>query len=119
MEVLKLIFCSTALIGIHFLRPYLALSLDTTTTYETLLTAFPIIFNNLVDNVSEKLLKTDEKVVNFTDDKRFRSTVQVFKPTLPKECLRECASSCTSEYKKELIQLFKIILPHLAAGFSE
>ena len=99
MEVLKLIFCST--------------------TYETLLTAFPIIFNNLVDNVSEKLLQTDEKVVNFADDKWFRSTVQVFKSTLPKECLRECASSCTSEYKKELIQLFKIILPHLAAGFSE
>ena len=87
MEVLKPIFCSTALIGIHFKRPYLALSLDTTKTYETLLTAFPIVYDNLADNVSEKLLQTDEKIVNFIDDKWFKST-------LPKECLRECVSSC-------------------------
>ena len=33
MELLKPIFCSTVLIGIHFTTPYLAL-LDTTTTYE-------------------------------------------------------------------------------------
>ena len=112
MEVLKPTFCSTALIGIHFTRPYLALLLDTTTTYERLLTVFPIVYKNLADNVSGKLLQTDEKVVNFIDDKRFKST-------LTKECLGECVSSCTSEYKKEVLQLLKIILPHMAAGFSE
>ena len=80
MKVLKPIFCSTALIGIHFTRPYVALLFDTTTTYKTLLTAFPIVYDNLADNVSEKLLQTDEKVVNFIDDKRFKST-------LPKEYL--------------------------------
>ena len=96
-EVLKPTFCSIALIGIHFTRPYLALLLDTTTTYERLLTVFPIVYKNLADNVSEKLLQTDEKVVNFIDDKRFKST-------LPKECL---------------LQLLKIVLLHLAAGFGE
>ena len=93
MEVLKPIFCSTTLIGIQLTRPYLALLLDTTTTYETLLTAFPTVYDNLADNVSEKLLQTDEKIVNFIDDKWFKST-------LPKECLHECVSSCASEYKK-------------------
>ena len=112
MKVLKPIFCSKALIGIHFTRPYLALLLDTTTTYETLLTAFPIVYDNLADNVSEKLIQTDEKVVNFTDDKRFKST-------LPKKCLHECVSRCASEYKKEILQLLKIIPPHLAACFTE
>ena len=66
----------------------------------------------MADIVPEKLLQTDEKVVNFIDDKRFKST-------LPKECLRECLSSCASEYKKEVLQLLKIVLPHLSAGFSE
>ena len=111
-EVLKPTFCSIALIGIHFTRPYLALLLDTTTTYERLLTVFPIVYKNLADNASETLLQTDEKVVNFIDDKRFKSA-------LPKECLRECLSSCASEYKKEVLQLLKIVLLHLAAGFSE
>ena len=106
MDVLKPIFCSTALIGIQFTKPYLALLLDTTTTYETLLTAFPTVYDNLADNVSEKLLQT------VIDDKRFKST-------FPKECLRECVSSCASEYKKEVFQLLEIILPHLATGFSE
>ena len=75
MEVPKPIFCSTALIGIHFTRLYLALLLDTTTIHETLLIAFPIVYNNLADNVPEKLLQTDEKVVNFIDDKRLKSTL--------------------------------------------
>ena len=104
MKVLKPIFCSKALIGIHFTRPYLALLLDTTTTYETLLTAFPIVYNNLADNVSEKLIQAD--------DKRF-------KLILPKKCLHECVSRCASEYKKEILQLLKIIPPHLAARFTE
>ena len=75
MEVPKPIFCSTALIGIHFTRLYLAILLDTTTIYETLLIALPIVYNNLADNFPEKLLQTDEKVVNFIDDKRFKSTL--------------------------------------------
>ena len=65
----------------------------------------------MVGNVFEKLLETDEKVVNVIDDKWLKST-------LPKECLRECVSSCASEYKKEVLQLLKVILPHLATGFS-
>ena len=94
--MLKPIFISTALIGIHLTRPYLALLLDTTTAYKTLLTVFPIFYDNLAENVSEKLFQTDEKVVNFIDDKCVKST-------LPKECLRECVSSCAFEYKKEVL----------------
>ena len=66
----------------------------------------------MADNVSEKLLQTNEKVVNFIHDKRFKST-------LPRECLSKCVISCASEYKKEVLQLLDIILPHLATGFSE
>ena len=54
MEVLKPIFCSIALIGIHFRRPYLALLLDGAITYETLLTAFPIVYNNLAETICLK-----------------------------------------------------------------
>lgn len=91
--MLKLIFCSVVLIRIHFKRPCITLLLDTTTNFETLITAFPIVYNNMANTVSEKLLHTDERVENFVDDKRFNST-------LTKECLHESVSSCASEYKK-------------------
>lgn len=84
LEMLKPIFCSAALIGIHFTRPYLAHLLDTPITYETLLNVFP---NNYTNPVSENLLRTDERVVNDIDDKRCKSI-------LSQECFHESASSC-------------------------
>lgn len=87
LEMLKPIFCSAVLIGIHFTRPYLAHLLDTPIIYETLLNAFPILYNNYTNPVSENLLRTDERVVNDIDDKRCKSI-------LSQECFHESASSC-------------------------
>ena len=112
MELLKPIFCSAALIGIHFTTPYLSLLLDTTTKYDTLISAFPTIYNDLSKPISDELLQTEKRVVNFVDDKRFKSS-------LPKECLRECVKNSALQYKKEVINLMEIILPRLAEGFSE
>ena len=112
MELLKPIVCVAALIGIHFTSPYLVLLLGTKTTYETLVTAFPIMYDDLTKPISEQLLQTEQRLVNFVDDKPFKST-------LPKECLRESVSNCASQYKKEVLQLLEILLPCLAEGFSE
>ena len=46
-ELLKPIFYATALIGIHFTSPFLSLILGARTTYETLITTFLFIYQDL------------------------------------------------------------------------
>ena len=95
MELLKPIFCATALIGIHFTSPYLSLLLDTKTTYETLITSFPIIYQDLSNVNTELMLQTEQRVINFIDDEKF-------KRSLPNNSLRESVSQCAIQYKKEV-----------------
>ena len=112
MEMLKPIFCSAALIGIHITRPFLSILLDTETTYDTLRSAFPILYNDLSNPNIERFLQTQQQATNFINDERFKSS-------LPNDCLLECIDSCCTVYKKEICQLLNIILPRLAEGFSE
>ena len=112
MELLKPIFCSVALIGIHFTKPYLVLLLDKNTTYERLIQAFPILYSDLKNANVDNIMQTDIKIVEFVNKKEFERT-------LPKECLRESVNGCVSEYKKEIKQFLTILLPRMAAGLSE
>ena len=112
MELLKPILCATALIGIHYTRPYLALLLNTETNYDTLLETFPILYQDFLNTDIDQLLQADRRVVTFINDKKFKSS-------LPKECLRASVNSCASTYKKEIKKLLGIILPRLADVFSE
>ena len=75
MELLKPIFCTTALIGIHFTSPYLSLLLDTKTTYETLIASFPIIYQDLLNVNTELMLQTEQRVINFIDDEKFKGSL--------------------------------------------
>ena len=72
MELLKPIFCATALIGIHITSPFLSFILDTRTTYETLITTFPVIYENLSNVDIEQMLKTEQRVVNLSMMKSLR-----------------------------------------------
>ena len=73
MEMLEPIFCSAALVGIHFTRPFLSLLIDTTTNFDTLANAFPIFHNDLVNMSTEKMLQTDKRVLN--SNQRFKSSL--------------------------------------------
>ena len=76
MELLKPLFCATALIEIQFTSPLLSLILDTRTTNETLITTFPIIYQDLSNTDIEQMLKTEQRVVNFVNDEKFKKTLQ-------------------------------------------
>ena len=78
-EVLKPIYCATALLGIHILCPFLRLLIDTDTTYETLLTAFPNL-NLELEKVYPNLLFDSQQVFKFLPN-------DMFKETLPKDHL--------------------------------
>lgn len=75
MELLKPIFCATALTRIHFTSPFLSLILDTRPTYETLITTFLIIYQDLSNIDIEQMLKTLQRVVNFVNDEKFNKTL--------------------------------------------
>ena len=82
MELLKPIFGAVALIGIHFTKPYLVLLLDKNTTYERLIQAFPILYEDLNNAKLEDMMQANHKVVDFVNNKKFERS-------LPKECLCE------------------------------
>ena len=103
MELLKPIFCSTAFIGIHFTSPFLSLILDTRTTYETLITTFPIIYQDLSNANVEQMLKTEQRVVNFVNDEKF-------KKTSPNSSLQESVYYCALQYKNEVRRHYDLVI---------
>ena len=110
MDILKSFFCATSLIGIHITRPFLSLLLDTRTTYTTLLSAFPLLYENLTTISAEQFLQTDHQVCTFVSEEKFKNS-------LPKDCLLTCVNEQFDAYRKEIIHLLLIMLPKLAQGF--
>ena len=83
LELLKPIFCATALVEMHFTRPFLSLLLDTECNYETLMRAFPMFYHDLQETSVEPtmMLQAENRVVTFIEDKKF-------KKSLPKDYLK-------------------------------
>ena len=83
MGLLKPIFCATALVEMHFTRPFLSLLLDTECNYETLMRAFPMFYHDLQETSVEPtmMLQAENRVVTFIEDKKF-------KKSLPKDYLK-------------------------------
>ena len=97
MELLKPIFCATALVGIHFTCPFLSLLPDKECNYETLMRAFPMFYHDLQETSVEPamMLQAENRVVTFTEDEKS-------KKSLPKDCLREAVNSSAIQYEKEV-----------------
>ena len=68
MDVLKSIICATSHCGMHTTKLFLSLFLDTRTTYSTLLSAFPILYENLTKIPTEHFVQTDHQVCTFTSE---------------------------------------------------
>ena len=62
-DVLKPILCATALLGHHITRPFHRLVIDTETTYDTLLSAFPKLHREF--SIDPKRRLTLSKVFSF------------------------------------------------------
>ena len=103
MELLKPIFCATALVRIHYTNPFLSLLLDKKCNYETLMRTLPMFYYDLQETSVEltMMLQAENRVVTFIEDEKF-------KKSLPKDCLREAVNSCAVQYKKEVILIVNI-----------
>ena len=71
MELLKPIFCATALIGLHFTGPYLSLLLSKNTNYDVLCETFPKFYNDLLIENITKMMQTQKQVITFMTEDEF------------------------------------------------
>ena len=111
-DVLKPIFCATAVLGHHIMRPFQRLLIDVDTTYETLLTAFPKLYEELqIDPV--ELLKP-EQVLFFVPE----IPEKMFKETLVKTHLSNVLFTTCREYEEEVIKIMKICLLKFQKGLD-
>ena len=60
MAVLKPIYAAVALPGIHVLKPYHYLLMDTETKYSMLLEAFPQLYNELTNVAHAEMMKMNQ-----------------------------------------------------------
>lgn len=110
-DVLKPIFCATAVLGHHIMRPFQRLLVDVDTTYASLLVAFPKLYEELLETDPELMLNPDQ-VFKFV-------SADMFKETLPKEHLVTNLFNCSQEYKGEVIKILRICLGKFHRGFDK
>ena len=72
-DVLRPIFCATAVLGHHIMRPFQRLLVDVDTTYETLFTAFPKLYEELL--VDPANLLHPEQAFFFVPEDMFKDTL--------------------------------------------
>ena len=87
MEGLKTIFCATSLIGIHITGPYQYLLTNVDTSYDTLLLAFPTLYQELNNIKGASMLNTERKSFNFLEK-------SILKKSPSKECVLHSINSC-------------------------
>ena len=110
-DVLKSIFCATAFLGYHITQPFHRLLVDVDTTYDTLLTAFPKLHEELETTNPEHLLKS-EQVFQFVSP-------DIFKDSSYKEHLLQTLFSYCDQYKDEVVKIIRICLRKFKKGFEK
>lgn len=110
-DILKPIFCATAILGYHITRPFHRLLLDLNTTYDTLLVAFPKLYDELTNTNAESLLTTDQ-VFNFVHS-------DIFKDASYKEHLLTGLFRNADEYRNEVLKIIRLCLEKFRKGFEK
>ena len=109
MEILKFFVCAATLIGIHITGPYQFLLIKVDTSYDTLLQAFPTLYQDLNNIKGAGMLNTEKKCLTFLKTVYSKSHWQksVYYIALTLACV-----------KKEVANTLNELLPMLAEGFS-
>ena len=111
MEILKPIFCATALMGMHITGPLMAILLDTDTKYSTLMSIFPKLYNDMITIQPHHFLQTSECVVSFASTK-------VFKQKAPTAAILNSLNDCLQEYQAEVEKVLSLFLKAFSNGLA-
>ena len=95
MEILKPIFCATALMGMHITSPIMAILLDTNTKYSRIMYVFQKLYKHMITLQPHHFLQTSECVVSFVSTK-------VFKQASLKVVIINFLNECLNKYKNEV-----------------
>ena len=88
-EILKHIFCATSLMGMHITGLLMAILLDT--TYCTIMSVFPKLYNDTITLQPHHFLQTLKCVVSFASTKVFKQVCS------SKSCYTDCLQECRIE----------------------
>ena len=110
MEALKPIFAAISLVGVHILWPFHLLLLDKETTYTTLLSAIPLLHDELISVAPQDLLQLKQSFMFASKDH--------FEASLPHVDLQQVLMEMAQEYPTEIIQLITLLLKKFANGFE-
>ena len=110
MELLKPIYASIALTGLHVTKLFHTLLIDSETTYSTLLSSFKQLYDDRT-NIPAKNFLTTCKVVTFVSD-------DIFERSNPNELVLEYLRLCIGAFPQEIAKLMAIVLPKFAQGFK-
>ena len=72
MEIIKPIFCATALMGVYIISPLMAILLDTNTKYSTVMSVFQKLNKDMITLKPHHFLQTSECVVSVVPTKVFK-----------------------------------------------
>lgn len=111
LEYLRVLAAVGAIIGIHLVEPFLSLTTSTKVDYSKLQTAFPLLYQNLMETKPELLLDLTQPAFCFTSKERFKSVIY------PKEIMLSMESAIET-YRGPIISVLKLLLPQLAAGWE-
>ena len=111
MEIIKPIFCATALMGVHIISPLMAILLDTNTKYSTVMSVFQKLNKDMITLKPHHFLQTSECVVSVVPTK-------VFKQASPKVVIINSLNECLKEYKTEVENILRLFLRAFSHGLA-
>ena len=100
---------AAAILGIHLVEPFLALTYKSNTSYRELIPSMQRLYDNFINTEAEKLLDISKPAFDFVNESPFAARLW------PKRLLDEVTVAKNAN-KRELVKIFKIILPKRAEG---
>lgn len=111
IEILKVMFCVGALVGLHLVGPFLSLTTSKATTYSTLIPAFKQLHVDLQTTNPALLLDISTPAFKFISRERFLSTRY-------DNDICASLSDTIEKYRPHIIGVLGPLLPALAKGFE-
>ena len=109
MEILKPIFCATALMGMYITGLLMSISIDTDTNYSTFMPIFPKLNNDMITTHPHYLLQTFECVVSF-------ALTKIFKQEAPTAAILNSFNDSLQEYRTEVGKVLSLFLKAFSSG---
>ena len=112
LDYLRVLAAVLVIVGVHLVEPYLDLTSSSATTWQTLVDAFPSLYNNLCTTKPELMLDLTSPAFSFVSKERFEHCLYpsaLLQPTI----------EVIEQYRSEACRCLELLLPMLAKGWKQ